>query len=204
MIYEVRTYDLKPRSLEEFARRNAEKLPGRLAYSSLGGFWHTEVGPLDQVIHVWPYEDLKQRSDVRARAVADGKWPPGTGDLIANMQSEIYLPAPFMTPLGERRIGPLYEMRTYTYAPGAIPHVLEAWSRSIAEREKLSPLAACWYSEIGGLNMLVHMWAYTSFEERLRIRAEARARGIWPPQVQVAPLKQESKILFPLEFSPMQ
>ena len=30
MIYEIRTYDLKPRSLPEFEVRTTEKLPGRL------------------------------------------------------------------------------------------------------------------------------------------------------------------------------
>ena len=35
MIHEIRTYDLKPRSTEEFGRRTAEKLPYRLGLSSL-------------------------------------------------------------------------------------------------------------------------------------------------------------------------
>ena len=204
MIYEIRTYDLKWRAVPEFGRRTAEKLPGRLEYSSLWGFWHTEVGPLNQVVHIWPYQDLSQRAEIRARAVASGKWPPDNDELIVGMQSEIFLPAPFMTPLGGRDIGPLYEMRIYTYPVGGIPRVLEAWGQRIAEREKLSPLAGCWYSEIGGLNKFINLWGYRSFEERLRVREEARAKGVWPPETGVTPLKQESKILFPFEFSPMQ
>ena len=43
MIYEIRTYDLKPRSVPEFERRTAEKLKeGRETYSPLFGFWYTE------------------------------------------------------------------------------------------------------------------------------------------------------------------
>ncbi len=38
MIYEMRTYDLKPRSVDEVEKRTGEKLPGRLKYSALGGF----------------------------------------------------------------------------------------------------------------------------------------------------------------------
>lgn len=204
MIYEFRTYDLKPRSLPEFEKRIAEKLPGRLAYSKLGGFWYTEVGPLNQVIHIWPYEDLNQRADIRARAVAGGKWPPDVAEFIVNMQSEIFHPAPFMKPLGERKIGPVYEMRIYTLPLGAINKVLDAWAQKIAERDKLSPLAGCWYSEIGELNKFVHIWAYKSFDERTRIRAEAQAKGIWPPSSGVGLIKQETKILLPFKFSPMQ
>jgi hypothetical protein len=153
---------------------------------------------------MWPYEDPNDRTEVRAKAVAGGDWPPGNSDLIVNMQSDILIPAPFMTPLGDRSIGPVYEMRTYTYPSNGIPKVLEAWGKSIEEREKLSPLAGCWYSDVGGLNRFVHLWAYSSFEERQAVRAEARAKGIWPPDSGVVPLKQENKLLTPLSFSPMQ
>jgi hypothetical protein len=95
-------------------------------------------------------------------------------------------------------------MRTYTYPSNAIPRVLEAWGKRIAEREKLSPLAGCWYSDIGGLNRFVHLWAYRSFEERQQVRDEARTKGIWPPDSGVLPIKQENKLLTPLSFSPMQ
>ena len=204
MIYEIRTYALKPRSLPEFEKRTAEKVAGRLKYSQLGGYWRTEVGPLNQVVHIWPYEDLNQRSEVRAKVGEDGIWPPDNAEFTLDMKSEIYNPAPFMTPLGERSIGPLYEMRTYTYPNGSIPRVLEAWGNAIGEREKLSPLAGCWYAEIGSLNRFIHLWAYSDANERDRVRAEAVGSGIWPPKGGVAPLKQETKFLVPFGFSPMQ
>ena len=204
MIYELRTYDLKQGMVPEYQKRFGEKLSGRLAFSPLGGHWYSEVGPLDQVLAIWLYDDLEHRAQIRAQADASGKWPPDTGELIVTMRSEIYFPAPFMTPLGERKIGPLYEIRLNTYSPEEIPEVLAAWSAAIAEREKLSPLAGCWYSESGGLNNFVHMWAYSSFEERLKIRAEAKAQGIWPPRGSIPPTRQENKVLFPASYSPMQ
>ena len=68
---------------------------------------------------------------------------PGGGDLIAAMESEIMNPAPFMHALGSRDYGTgnVYEMRTYTYAPGDIPKVLDAWAKAVPAREELSPLA---------------------------------------------------------------
>ena len=204
MIHEIRTYDLKPRSLPEYERRTAEKIARRAEYSQVGGFWRTEVGPLNQVVHIWPYESLNQRAEIRAKVVADGIWPPNNSEFMVNMASEIYHPAPFMTPLGERAIGPLYEMRIYTYPNETMPQVLEDWGNAIAEREKLSPLAGCWYSEIGGLNKFIHMWAYSGADERSRIRQEAIDAGIWPPKSDVNPLKQETKLLLPMSFSPMQ
>ena len=76
MIYEMRTYTLKPGTLAEFEKRFSEAIPHRQKYSPLGAFWHTEIGPLNQVIHVWPYEDLQQRTQTRAAASQDPHWPP--------------------------------------------------------------------------------------------------------------------------------
>jgi hypothetical protein len=101
--------------------------------------------------------------------------------------------------------GNVYEMRIYTYDTGQIPKVLEAWAKAIPDREKFSPLAACWYSELGGLNKFVHTWVYKDLNERARVREEARTSGgAWPPQAGVRPIRQENKLLVPAAFSPVR
>jgi hypothetical protein len=205
MIYEFRTYDLKPRGVPEFERAFGEQLPERVKYSPLGGLWHTEFGPLNQVLHIWPYEDAAQRAEIRAKTVADGAWPPRFNEpVILNMNSQILLPAPFTKPLSAQKVGPMYELRIYQYEAGIIPKVIEAWSNAIEERQKYSPLVGAWYSEFGDLNRWYHMWAYESFEHRLKVRAETREKGVWPPPGGVAPLKQDNKLLLPAACSPMQ
>jgi len=143
MLYEVRTYTLHPGTVAEFEERFTKRLPLREKHSKLGAFWHTEFGPLNQAIHVYPYDDLRQRTSVRAAMAQDTALAqlPGGGDLIAAMESEIMNPAPFMRALGSRDYGTgnVYEMRTYTYAPGDIPKVLEAWAKAVPAREELSP-----------------------------------------------------------------
>ena len=88
---------------------------GRGDYSQLFGFWYTEAGPLNQVVHIWPYESLEERAQVRAKAVEDGVWPPNNTEFVLNMNSEIFLPAPFMENRGAAKLGPVYEMRIYKY-----------------------------------------------------------------------------------------
>jgi hypothetical protein len=135
MIYEVRTYTLRPGTVAEFEERYARRLPARLKHSQLGAFWHTEFGPLNQVIHVYPYDDLQHRTRVRAALAQDPERNalPGGQDLIVAQEAEIMTPAPFMRPLGSRDYGSgnVYEMRTYTYAPGDLPKVLEAWAKAV-------------------------------------------------------------------------
>ena len=58
MIYEFRTYTLKPPSLAEVEKRYAETSGYRRKCSPLAAFWHTAVGPLNEIIHVCGYTDL--------------------------------------------------------------------------------------------------------------------------------------------------
>ncbi len=206
MIIEVRTYQLKPGTLAEVEKRFGEGLPAREKLSPLGALWHTEVGPLNEITHVWPYETLEQRGKIRAEAVASRVWPPRIGEFIETMNSEIFLPAPFSPPLTPKDVGPLFEIRSYTLAPGAIPGMIDRWSTKIDERVKLSPLVGAWYSEFGALNKWVHIWAYKDAAERQRVRADAIARGIWPPGGGTPGqlLKQENKLVMPAACSPIR
>src|SRR5215831_5319738 len=113
-------------------------------------------GAMSQFPSCGSYDDLHQRTAVRealAKDTARAQIPSGREFVVAQ-EAEIMTPAPFMHPLGSRDYGTgnVYEMRTYTYAPGDISQVLEAWATAIPDREKFSPLAACWSSELGGLN----------------------------------------------------
>src|SRR3984885_5255453 len=196
MIYEVRTYTLRTGAVPEFEERYAKRLPARLKHSKLGGFWHTDFGPLNQVVHVYPYDDLQHRTAVRSALAQDIARAalPGGGELIVAQEAEIMNPAPFMRALGSRDYGTgnVYVMRIYTFAPGDMPKVLDGWAKAIEARERLSPLAACWTSELGGLNKFVHTWVYKDLNERARIREESRKPGgQWPPQSGVRPIRQE-------------
>ena len=208
MIYELRTYSLRTGAVPEFEERFTKRQPLREKHSKLGAFWHTDFGPLNQVIHAWPYDDLQHRTRVREAMAKDSDLAalPGGRDLIVSQESDIMIPAPFMHPLGSRDYGTgnIYEMRIYTYAPGDLPKVLDAWGKAVPGREKYSPLAACFTSDIGGLNKFVHIWVYKDANERARIREESRKGGQWPPQAGVRPIKQENKLLIPAPFSPLR
>jgi hypothetical protein len=205
MIYEFRTYDLKPRSLPEYRSVVDKALAGgRTNYSPLFGYWYTEFGPLNQALHVWPYKDLAERVEVRAKVANLGYWPPPSGPLLAAQSSEVYFPAPFNDEKITGAHGPFYELRTYTYATGDITKVIEAWGKAIGERRKHSPFIGAWYTEFGSLNKWAHMWAYKSLEERARIRADMVARKLWPAPGGPTPLRQENKLLLPFPFSPLK
>ena len=206
MIFEMRTYLLKPGTPLEAEKAFGERIEARSKLSRIAGFWRTEVGTLNQIIHIWPYKDLNERDHVRAEAVKQGVWPPKIQDFVLDMESKILHAAPFSPHFEPGEYGGIYEFRTYTYGPGAIPKVIEAWSPRIKARSEVSPLVFAGFTDIGALNQWVHVWAYKNMGEREKIRGEAVAAGIWPPPRPEggAPLRQNSTFAVPAAFSPLK
>jgi len=204
MIHEFRIYDLKAGAVPEFYEKTGALITKRLEHSPLVGYFHTEVGPLNRVLHIWEYEDMNARDEIRSKVVDAGIWPPPTGHLITNQQIDIFHPAPFLPKFDrERKIGPLFELRLYQYPVGAVSKVYEAWAPKIDARTKLCEPVGIWSSEIGGANQLAHMWAYESYEHRMEARAKFASIG-WPPKSEVAPLSMQNMLMHAADFSPVQ
>ena len=96
MIYEIRTYGVKVGSLGEVEKRYGEAYEHRKKYSELAAFFHTEIGPLNEIIHIWPCPTLDARVATRKKAVAEGLWPPGGGaDSLLTQATKIVMPSAF-------------------------------------------------------------------------------------------------------------
>lgn len=212
MLYEIRTYDIKPKSLGEVEKRFGEAYEQRKKLSPLAAFFHTEIGPLNQIIHIWPYKDMAERERIRGEAVASGVWPPKIGEFVLNMRTEIFIPFSFSPQITPGKLGPYFEMRTYTFAPGELPKIQKVWEKALPTRTKISPLVAVMYAEVGAVNRFTHIWAYPTLDARNETREKAAATGVWPPSAYAKKeglpdallVSQENKIVMPSAFSPLQ
>ena len=100
MIVEERNYSLHigavPKYLEQY---EAEGLAiQRSILGRMVGYFSTDIGPLHQIVHMWAYRDLAERSDRRAKLVADPRWQAyalNPRDLQISQENKILLPAPF-------------------------------------------------------------------------------------------------------------
>jgi hypothetical protein len=203
MIVEMETYLLRPKTPKLVEQRFEQALPARSQLSRLAAFWHTDVGTLNQIILLWPYKDLADRERIHAEAARLPGWPPDIREYSVEEDSKILIPAPFSPPLEAARLGNIYEIRCYTFRAGSIPTVIERWSKMMDERVKLSPVVGCWHTDVGPLHRWVHIWPYQDAAERQRIRAEAVARRIWPPDTSEFMLRMESSLAIPAPFSPL-
>jgi hypothetical protein len=212
MIFEVRTYVCKPRTLPEVVKRFQEKYEQRKKYSEIAAFFTTEVGPLNQFMHIWGYKDMAERTAIRAAAVKDGAWPPPIAEFLVSQKSEIMNQTPFSPELKPSNNGPFFEWREYTHAPGQLPIMMKNWEIALPTRTQFGPITALWYSELGGLNKWIHVWPYKSLDQRNEVRHKAHDTGLWPPSARAKkdgrPIEtlvaQENKIVVAADFSPIK
>ena len=103
----------------------------------------------------------------------------------------------------------IVEERIYTLEVGKTAEYLRLYEQEgmPIQTRILGNMIGYFSSEIGELNLVVHMWGYESFEERTRRRAELMADAGWKDYVaKVRPfvLRQENRILIPAPFSPIR
>jgi hypothetical protein len=100
MIYELRTYDVKPGMLTAYLEVFREiGMPERAPQNNLVGFWFTEFGALNQVVHLWSYESLEQRTRIRSELMQNPRWANDflskAMPMLDRMQSVVLNSAPF-------------------------------------------------------------------------------------------------------------
>jgi hypothetical protein len=100
MIVEERCYTLKPGTVhlyyQDYDPRGL-KIQTRIL-GNLIGYFHTEIGELNKVVHLWGYDSLAERERRRALLAADSKWQAyltQSPDIIVAMETRILSPAPF-------------------------------------------------------------------------------------------------------------
>lgn len=103
----------------------------------------------------------------------------------------------------------IVEQRTYTIKPGTTQEYLKTYQEQgmEAQLEILGNMVGYFYTEIGPLNQIIHMWGYDSFEERTKRRTALFQDPRWQkmlPNLRQHLVSQESKILMPTSFSPIR
>jgi hypothetical protein len=105
-VYDFRQYTLKPGATPEYMAAVRElALPIRQKYGiKLAGWYYSDVGELNQVVHIWAYQDHDHLKEAKAKVAADPDWtqkyvPRVHGLIVAQktylMLSPDFAPQPF-------------------------------------------------------------------------------------------------------------
>lgn len=104
----------------------------------------------------------------------------------------------------------LVEERCYVlrmpYGPQDYLALYEAEGLQV-QRDTLGQLLGYFHTEVGGLNSMVHLWGYTSFDDRLARRTALAAIPAWQRYLErVRPMieSMSNRLLIPTGFSPIR
>jgi hypothetical protein len=140
-----------------------------------------------------------------AATIAGSDKPFGISDMLSGQELCAYRTFPAVTPSPKTMKGPFYEIRTYSLRSASVPATIAAWDRVLADRTNISPLLSVMYAINGNMQHFMHIWPYGSLEERLKLRAEAVDKGVWPPPGGLEHIvEMRSEIFLPAAFSPAQ
>jgi NIPSNAP len=212
MIYRIDTYDLRPRTVPVVESAFEKEYDNIGIPDELVGSFHTEFGPLNQIIQIWCFDhadDAHKFAALRLSSYMIEKMGPH----LVRVETEMLALASFSPELREGSLGPYYELRTYFYPLDQWEKLESSWKRALPLRNALgSPVAGIWTSLSGAINSFTHLWPYRSLQEREHLRQKVRETGKWPPyQFDIEEggtgyslLSQSNKLMLPASFSRLQ
>ncbi|NXN08977.1 NIPS2 protein, partial [Indicator maculatus] len=214
-LYKLQIHNVKPECLDAYNKLCQEVLPKiheeKLYPCALVGTWNTWYGEQDQAVHLWRYEGgypalnevmnkLRQNKEFTA-------FRKERGNMLLSRKNQLLLEFSFWNEPVPREGPNIYELRSYQLRPGTMIEWGNYWARAIRFRQDNNEAVGGFFSQIGQLYMVHHLWAYKDLQTREDIRNAAWNKPGWDELVYyTVPLIQEmeSRIMIPLKISPLQ
>lgn len=162
--------------MREFLKATTEEFHLRTTHSKLLGYWTAEIGGLNEVVHIWEYDSLSHRAEVRARLANDPDWLSRyVGRVISMWQHQdnallTLLPGTTVNmPTGKG----VYELQTLQLqgAPAVWSQALVGYVRACVEAAgSTSWLVGAWRSALGPRNMAALLWQHQGPDGCLSLR----------------------------------
>lgn len=180
MLYEFATLSCPLLAVGQVCER-ARAWVAEAEAGALLGCWRTEIGTLGRVLVLRGFDGPEAMTAERRRALMSAA-PYHGGDLLTALTLDSYAPFPFLPPLRTGSRGGIYEIRTYRLRPGGLAPTLAAWEAAIGPARTYTEHLVTNLYALDGAPRITHIWAFSSLEERARLRADAYASGLWPPK----------------------
>jgi hypothetical protein len=211
-VHELRVLTINPGHLKEYVQVSEKAMPLKSKEGAkLIGYWNVTLGEgTNDVIQIWQWESHKHRERATENLNKNPAWEEYTRTvkpMLQNQKYSIILQFPFWPLQYPETKGGIYELRTYRLIPGAVWVWGDYWEQGLKHRSKYVQPVAAWYTEIGELNTVHHLWRYDDMDQRRKLREAVWDEPGWAEIVELThPMiqKMDSRILTPASFSPLQ
>ncbi|ALK33683.1 NIPSNAP family protein [Burkholderia plantarii] len=173
------------------------------AAGRLLGAWRTEIGELSRIVVLRGFASTDELMQERRRALLAGR-PFAIDGAEIELSMESHALFPFLPDIEPAAFGAFYELRRYWLKPGGIAPTIAAWERTVG------PAAAYTSHLVGNLYALdgppriTHLWGFSSLEQRMALRRQHYAEGLWPPRGGPEQIEHAtSTICLPEPWSPL-
>ncbi|XP_002169715.2 protein NipSnap homolog 1 isoform X1 [Hydra vulgaris] len=213
VIYEIQFENVKPEFRREYLKETAlmmtslsnnKSFPGILV-----GSWTTLYGDLDQAVHIWSYADGYDGAMNSIRYMNGNKeyqeYEQVRGHWLKSRKNQLLQEFSFWGTPQPRGPSHIYELRSYRLKPGTLIEWGNKWGSAIQIRRK--DAVGGFFSQVGDLYEVHHMWAYHDLEHRKKQREDMWEAPGWDDLVAgTIPLvrSMEARVLQPISSSPMQ
>uniref|UniRef100_A0A8D8AFP5 Protein NipSnap n=2 Tax=Culex pipiens TaxID=7175 RepID=A0A8D8AFP5_CULPI len=215
IIYELHTHNIRPDSVGKYLenyKKSVEIVSSKKDLTiELIGSWSVDVGDLDQCLHLWRYTGGFEMVDQSKKVLcSDPDYVQLTqerGTFLRSRHLQYLLAFSYWPQLALRQDKNIYEIRSYRLKPGTMIEWGNNWARAINYRQNNDEAFAGFFSQIGRLYNVHHIWCYKDLLSRKETRESAWRSPGWDECVAyTVPLIREmhTRILTPTDFSPTQ
>lgn len=209
-VYELRQYSCSPGDAPEYLKLSRDFLHLRIKHSKLFGFWTSELGGLNQTIHLWEYDDLDHRANVRKNLASDKDWQEKyiskAMPRVSSQTNSVIIPFSW-SPLVQPTKDGVYELQIYNMNDN-----IEVWHdrlkkamtiRSTALQPLNTKLLGVFYTLFGKQNSVIALWQHETMnkatEGKLKLLTDAKDATITAFYHEVA--TSYSKAMIPFSFN---
>ncbi|XP_022524158.1 protein NipSnap homolog 1 [Astyanax mexicanus] len=214
-LYKIQFHNVKPDCLEAYNSLSAEvhkELHRAADYPcEVVGSWNTWYGEQDQAVHLWRYYGgypaLTECLDKLRLNKAYLEYRKERSKMLISRKTQLLMEFSFWNDPVPRAGPNIYELRTYRLQPGTMIEWGNHWARAIKYRQENNEAVGGFFTQIGELYVVHHLWAYKDLQSREETRNSAWLKEGWDVSVHyTVPLIQnmESRILIPTKSSPLQ
>jgi len=210
-VHELQKHRIRPERFDDYVKLVSEAFPRMVKESNnklrLTGSWLTEIGELDTAVHIWEFDGYAGHAQEMDRLRKDPLYQKFLKDLrqlLVSRDNQICLEFAFWKSKPPVDLGGIYEMRTYLLKPGNLLEWEANWRRGLECRRQFCEPVGAWFSQLGKLNYVHHMWNYPDLETRKKTREQAWKVDGWAETVYNTVRlieRMEANILLPMDFS---
>ncbi|EXJ58894.1 hypothetical protein A1O7_06324 [Cladophialophora yegresii CBS 114405] len=212
-VHSIVFHDVKPDKVDEYVELVGNWYP-RMANDPeqkvhLVGSWRTEVGECETFVHIWEYQRYTGYHGSLHSIQHHPEFPAfekQLNTLITSKKIDLMQEFSFWPTTPPRKLGGLFELRSYTLHPGNLLEWETHWRKGLKARREVMEGVGAWFVQIGDLNTVHHLWQFADLEERKLRREMSWGIEGWGDTVhKTVPLIQtmKSKILIPMPWSPV-